>query len=149
MSHPWYVLVNSEGQPYEGTSEDQVKVSVENVLSLRRAIAEDRELARILAGIVSSQLRVYRNKQAFFDKEVPLNPDAIITGLGSSANDALVILVPPSCTSLPASQGLVHSCLLGWFSLVEITKLIMPNLPMPNLSAHFSNSICGVFWWHC
>ncbi len=52
--------------------------------------------ASILTGIESSQLTVYKNKQAFDGKEEPLGLHSVIDDLGASKDDALVVVVPIS-----------------------------------------------------
>ena len=102
----WYILVDSDGQPYEGTSAERVAVSLNaDISTLRRTVKND--APEILGLITASRLKIYKNKDSFDSKEMPLEANSVITGLGASMDDALVILVPQPLTSLSASEGLI------------------------------------------
>jgi hypothetical protein len=101
---PWYILVDSDGQPYGETSADRVEVSPNADISTLRTTIKD-AVPEILGAITPSRLKVYRNKELFDRKEGLLQADTQVTGLGPSMKEALVILVPPPLTSLSASRG--------------------------------------------
>jgi hypothetical protein len=101
---PWYILVDSDGQPYGETSADRVEVSPNADISTLRTTIKD-AVPEILGAITPSRLKVYRNKESFDRKEGLLQADTQVTGLGPSMKETLVILVPPPLTSLSASRG--------------------------------------------
>jgi hypothetical protein len=47
----------------------------------------------------ASQLKIYKNKTAFDGKEETLEDDCLVSGLGSSDKEALVVLVPTTTVS--------------------------------------------------
>jgi hypothetical protein len=103
----WFVLVDSvTGEPYKGTSADKVAVSSSaDVADFRKAVKV--ENSSVLTGIDSSQIIVYKNKTAFEkrnatvdqEKQEPLKPSCKINGLGTTEEDALVVVVPSLSSS--------------------------------------------------
>jgi hypothetical protein len=122
----WFVLVDSvTGEPYKGTSADKVAVSSSaDVADFQKAIKnndkEDGEAA-VLTSFKSSQLIVYKNKTAFEkrnatvdqEKQEPLKPSCKINGLGTTEEDALVVVVP-SLTQFPIVSGVPHIPSTEW-----------------------------------
>jgi len=89
-----------------GTSADKVAISTSaDVADFRDAVKnkdkEDGDSA-ILTSFKSSQLLVYKDKNAFDqrnapatkEKQEPLEEDSFITGLGASKKESLVVVVP-------------------------------------------------------
>jgi hypothetical protein len=116
MLEPWIFLVDSDRQPYRDTSGAQITVPLgANVFALQKAIMS--EFSPILAGIVASQLRTFKNRKAFDTEERHLSPDTMVAGLGASLDEALVILVPTTVLkSSTFSKGLIlsdHVCKSG------------------------------------
>jgi len=103
----WFLLLDSvTGKPYMGTSADYVYLSPDTVIAqFRDAVKvkdkEDGDSA-ILTSFKSSQLLVYKDKNAFDQrnatvdegKQEPLKPSCKINGLGTTEEDALVVVVP-------------------------------------------------------
>jgi hypothetical protein len=91
-----------------GTSADKIAVSTSaDVADFRKAVKnkdkKDGEAA-VLTLFESSQLLVYKNKIAFDTrnatveegKQEPLEEDSFIAGLGTTEEEALIVVVPPS-----------------------------------------------------
>ena len=105
----WFLLLDSAtGEPYKGTSADKIAVSspASDVADFRKAV--HLKNTSILTGITSSQLLVYKNKDAFDKrnaaavdegKEEPLEEDSLIGGYGTSKKEALIVAVPSSTSS--------------------------------------------------
>jgi hypothetical protein len=104
----WYLIFDSiTGKPYKGTSADKVSVPSPSadVADFRDSV--HLKSSSILIGIISSQLLVYKTKAAFDkrnahaddEKEYPLEEDSLISGLGASKQEALVVVVPSSSGS--------------------------------------------------
>ncbi|KAJ3202072.1 hypothetical protein HDU67_000823 [Dinochytrium kinnereticum] len=101
----WFLLLDSAtGEPYKGTSADNVSVaSSGDVADFREAVYLKN--SSLLTGITSSQLLVYKNKAAFDKrnaaiddgKKEPLDPTESLDLLGS--NEGMLIVAVPSLTS--------------------------------------------------
>jgi hypothetical protein len=108
LSFVWFHLVDSAtGLPYKGTTYDKVAISsCADVVEFRKAVKAEYSDSH-LKGVAPSNLLVYKNKAAFDKrnaaaddgKEEPLKEDLVIDSLGSSKEEALVVIVPSS-TSL-------------------------------------------------
>ena len=86
----WYQLVDSDGNPYKNTQTVIISLKAKAyVCDLYEAVYSKN--ISILTGIVSAQLKVYKNRAS---KDSPLKPDDIIKGLGKSVEDALIVVVP-------------------------------------------------------
>jgi hypothetical protein len=113
MSSPvsiWFRLFDSSGEQWPETTAAKVLLnSSADVDDFRKAILKtyNDEGSTILTGIASSQLLVYRNKQAFDNrdlpidqgKEKPLKPSFSIVGLGQNDEELALIVVAPSTIS--------------------------------------------------
>jgi len=105
----WFLLLDSAtGQAYKGTSADAVSLFPGSVVvQLRDAVQLKYDKPNYLKDIPSSALLVYKNKSAFDKrnaavgegKEEPLEEDSLITGLGTSKKEALIVVVPSSTSS--------------------------------------------------
>jgi hypothetical protein len=108
MSQPWFRLVDSDGNSYKGHTAEKIPVPLNaDVSDLRKAIQLVSK--EILGDITLARLKTFKNKNAFKMKEGDLSADSVINGLGSTLDDAIVILVPPPLTSLPSAEGLILS----------------------------------------
>jgi hypothetical protein len=98
----WFQLTDSDsGKPFKNTGAIKMFVSPSaSVADFLDAVHEKN--SSILIGIVSSQLHVLKNKEAFekrnveIDKEEPLEVDFALNGLGTSKKDALIVVTPYS-----------------------------------------------------
>ena len=120
MSSVWFLLVDSNGQPYKKTSADKVKLpTASDIADFRKAIKT--ENSQKLSSFDASDLVVYKNKESFDkrDSEVeqerkePLEVDSVVDGLGTTMNEALIVVVEAyevtiqgSPTSLNSNQAL-------------------------------------------
>ena len=107
----WFQLIDSEtGEPYKSEGASKVKVSSSaDVDDFRNKVkkkdTKDNEAA-VLTPFKSSQLVVYKNKAAFdkrnadVGKEEPLVEDTLVTDLGKSRNEALIVVVPQTTGKL-------------------------------------------------
>jgi hypothetical protein len=108
MSEVWFILVDSDGQPYEDTAAGKVVVDPKaDIPVLRKAIQV--ECTGLLDNISHLRFKIYQNRDVFDTKGKPLREDSTIAGLGISMDDALVILIPSTQKSLPATEGLTSS----------------------------------------
>ena len=98
----WYLLVDSNGQPYEKTSADKVKLSTSSdVADFRKAVKTER--SNKLSSFDAADLVVYKNKESFDkrnrrveqEREVPLKSSGLLDGLGLTEEEALIVVVPP------------------------------------------------------
>lgn len=106
MSQPWFILVDSDGQPYKGSTVDKISVPPNaDVADLRSAIKL--ECKEILGDITASRLKTFKNKDAFDRNEGHLEANVLVNGLGSLMDEALVIVVPPPITISSAAEGLI------------------------------------------
>jgi hypothetical protein len=88
----WFLLVDSDGLPYKGTSPTKVSVpSVADVDEFRSAVKAKH--TNKLASVDAADLKVSKNKIAF-DGNEELEVDVPIGELGSSAKDPIIVLVP-------------------------------------------------------
>ena len=94
----WFLLVDSKGQPFKGTPVSSLSpTSLSIVDQFRDAVHLKNSSAFI--GINSSQLTVYANMLAFQGKESPLEGDSVLSGLGASEKEAIIVVVPLSTSS--------------------------------------------------
>ena len=61
----------------------------------------------ILSSVDAAQLKVYKGKAAFIAKEEPLGEEVIVSGLGMSKAEALVVSVPTSTSLTDSSPELI------------------------------------------
>jgi hypothetical protein len=104
----WFQLADAvSGQILEGSTADKVS------LPDGSDVADFRDTAKVkcsnkLSSVDSNNLLVYKNRAAFDkrnddeEKEEPLEEDALISGLGLSKKEALIVAVPSSIQSLQA-----------------------------------------------
>ena len=116
-SHPpsplvWFLLLDSEtGEPYKNTTTDYVSHPPGAVVAEFRDAVRSKNPNK-LASVDASDLLVYKNKAAFYNrsaaveerKEEPLKSSRILDGLGETEEDALVVAVPP----LPIQSLQIH-----------------------------------------
>ena len=96
----WFHLYDAgTGQPYKGTSVDAVSCSPGSiVLQFRKAVKA--EHSNKLSSVDAADLLVFKNKAVFDNRnadkgqEEPLEEDSLITGLGTSKKEALIVVVP-------------------------------------------------------
>ena len=99
----WYLLVDSNGQPYEKTSTDLVELP-----STTCVIAQFRDAVKLkrpnkLSSFDAADLVVYKNKESFEnrntrveqERKVPLKSSGLLDGLGVTEEEALIVVVPP------------------------------------------------------
>ena len=97
----WFLLLDSTGEPYKGTTASKVSVSSSaDVDDFREAVKAKN--SSILTDVASSQLFVYKNKAAFDKrnaqegKQEPLKSSLSLNGLGATDEEALIVIVPSS-----------------------------------------------------
>jgi hypothetical protein len=94
----WYQLLESTtGKPYKETSASSILRSslvVPIIDQFRDAVMAKN--SNKLSSIDSSDLLVYKNKAAFVGKEDTLEEDALVVGLGTLKQEALIVVVPSS-----------------------------------------------------
>ena len=122
----WFVLVDSAtGEPYKGTSASSVirnSLVVSVIDQFRDAVQLKYDKPNYLNDIPSGALLVYKNKAAFDKRnaavdegnEEPLKSSLSLDGLGTTEEEALVVVVPsvneaPPATSSIDSTGVVGS----------------------------------------
>jgi hypothetical protein len=94
----WFQHVDSDGQPYEGSSASSLSLNPSAAVDeLRQAVLNKNP--NILSSVDASQLKIYKNKTAFDTKENTLEDDCLVSGLGLSDKEALVVLVPTPIVS--------------------------------------------------
>jgi len=99
----WYCLFDSStGQPFRKTTASSVFLPTDYVIDQFRQAVKT-ENTSILAGIVASQLLVYKNKLAFdkrhnidHEKQEHLKSSAQLKNLGQSEDEALAVAIPSS-----------------------------------------------------
>ena len=108
MSTIWFLLLDSvTGEPFKESRATKIPVNISADLDdLKEAIVKKFE-STILTGIASSQLVVYKNKEAFDNRNadggnVPLEEDLPVHELGSTKKTALAVSVPPE--SIPKKR---------------------------------------------
>ena len=111
MPPVWFTLVDSEGHPYNQSKVGKVQITdaEADITDLLAAVWSQCKDIFTGSRISVINLEVYPNRQAFDKKEGHLDEEHRIHGLGSSKQEAVVILVP-SLESLYA-RGLIPSCL--------------------------------------
>ena len=92
----WFQLVDSDGQPYKGSSVSSVSLPPASVINGFRQVVIN---ANPESSLDASQLKIYKNKTAFDGKEEALEDDCLVSGLGLSDKEALVVLVPTPTVS--------------------------------------------------
>ena len=101
----WFQLVESDGQPYKGSSANSLSLNPSAVVDeLRLAVVNKNP--NILSSVDASQLKIYKNKTAFDTKEKTLEDDCLVSGLGLSDKEALVVLVPTPTVSILCPSSL-------------------------------------------
>lgn len=99
----WYLLVDSNGQPYERTTADVVELPSTTCVIAQFRKAVKTENSRKLSSFDAADLVVYKNKESFEkrtskveqEKKEPLEVDAVVVGMGTTMNEALIVVVPP------------------------------------------------------
>jgi hypothetical protein len=111
MPPVWFTLVDSEGHPYNQSKVGKVQITdaEADITDLLAAVWSQCKDIFTGSRISVINLEVYLNREAFDKKERHLGEDHPIDGLGSSKQEAVVILVP-SLESLSA-RGLIPSSL--------------------------------------
>ena len=98
----WFLLVDSNGQPYKKTSADKVKLpTASDIADFRKAIKT--ENSQKLSSFDASDLVVYKNKESFDkrdseveqERKVPIKSSCLLNGLGVTEEEALIVVVPP------------------------------------------------------
>jgi len=102
----WFQLLDSAtGEPYKKTTADYVSLpSTAVIAQFRDAVIEkfDKQKSSVLTGFASSQLDVYKNKATIDErnadegKEEPLKSSRSLDGLGTTEEEALIVIVPSS-----------------------------------------------------
>jgi hypothetical protein len=86
----WYLLIDSEGKPFDENDAYRVYLDADsnpNVADLCDAVKSQNSVS--LSHVDQRKLKVYNDI-----KEGRLEVDCPINGLGSSKNDALLVMVP-------------------------------------------------------
>ncbi|KAF0689250.1 Aste57867_19282 [Aphanomyces stellatus] len=107
----WYALVDGEGEAYNGTTASSVDIPSSNVIDQFRDAVKVKcdGQGDDLKGILSSKMIVYANQAAFgAENRVPLRSSAVLTGLGTDEDDALLVVVPGPATLLDCIQGWIE-----------------------------------------
>ncbi len=115
----WFLLCDSVGQPYKGTSSDAAPLPDGAIVAQLRDAVKYKHSNK-LAYIDAADLIVYANKTAFENKEdEPLKSSWPLEVLGKSEEEALFVIVPlfPPCR-IPFFQNLINAPESnGWISL--------------------------------
>jgi hypothetical protein len=103
--HVWFLLVDStNGQPYRGSSSDRISISSSaGVVDFRKGVKTEYKESNLLTDIASSQLVVYKNRAAFDANEASLKSSFPLHGLGTTEDDAIIVVVPNN--ALPIGDG--------------------------------------------
>ena len=105
----WFLLVDSQGQPYNKTSSTKVSfTSSPDIADFCDAVRSKYSDSH-LQGVASSDLKVYKNKTAFDDNEVYLKPSFLIDGLGKTEENCLIVFVPSPLTDSFNKKGVFLS----------------------------------------
>ena len=103
----WFQLVDSNGQPYMGTSADAVNLPNSSiVVQFRDAVKNKYDQPNYLRNIPSSVLQVYKNISSFVNRDVekPLQSSHHLIDLGKTEEEALIVMVPLSVDNLVHAQ---------------------------------------------
>ena len=112
----WFQLVDSDGQPYEGSSASSLSLNPSAIVDqLRQAVVNKNP--NILSSVDASQLKIYKKKTAFDGKEETLEDNCLIAGLGLSDKEALVVLVPTPTVSNCTTKQLQSKRKWGFWGL--------------------------------
>jgi hypothetical protein len=123
----WFLLLDSgSGLPYKRTSADYVCLAPGSVIAQFRDAAHLKN-SSILTGITSSQLTVYKNKDAFEKRNAaidegrkePLEEDSLVYGLGTSKREALFVVVPSSILPLQTQPSSFPLCQIPFYSNIH------------------------------
>ena len=89
----WFRLVDSNGQSYQGRSVSSVSLPPASVVNgFRQAVIDANP--NLLSSWDAAQLKIYKSKTAFDGKEEFMEDDCLVSGIGKSDKEALVVLVP-------------------------------------------------------
>ena len=112
----WFRLVGPDGQPYRESDASSISLSSSAVVDQFRD-AVIRRSSNLLSSFDACQLKVFKNKFAFdktSDTEKQfLEADSLISGLGTSTGDALIVMVP---LLLEQYRSLLHPCQIPFFN---------------------------------
>ena len=129
----WFFLLDSStGMPYKGTSADAVSLPPRSVIVHFRDAVHLKN-SSILTGIASSQLLVYMTKAAFDkrnaavdeEKVEPLKSSLSLDGLGTTEEEALVVVVPSSTPATHNPTDLFLPCQISFYN--DICKAVEIN----------------------
>jgi hypothetical protein len=96
----WFILVDSNGEPYNGNRESFVFLSDDpTIAEFRSAVCKEYERSE-LKHISASRLKVYMNKSDLESKEEYKSGNSREI-LRCGADDTLLVVVPDSITSVP------------------------------------------------
>lgn len=98
----WFRLVDSTGHPYKEAASDYVSLPPNNVVAQFRDAVKTKYADSHLKGFAPSNIKVFKNKEAFEKNEPPpFASSHPLVGLGSEDDDktALVVLVPEVTSS--------------------------------------------------
>ena len=120
----WFVLVDSAtGEPYKGTSADAVSLPPGSVIvQFRDAVQLKYDKPNYLNDIPSGALLVYKTKAAFDKRnaavdegnEEPLKSSRLMDGLGTTEEEALVVVVPSVNEASPATSSIDTTGVVGY-----------------------------------
>jgi hypothetical protein len=108
----WFQLVYFDGQSLKTRFVGSVSLPLNSVVAGFRQAVIDANPA-LLSSMDAAQLRIYKNKTCFEGNEGPMEDDCVVSGLGLSDQDALVVLVS-AATSSPKLQTKQHSSKRMW-----------------------------------
>jgi hypothetical protein len=96
----WFRLFDSDGKQWPKTRAKKVLINpLADVDDFLEAVKAKYDEPNYLQNIPSGALSVYKNKQAFDEKEEPLKPSLSIIGLGQNDEELALIVVAPSTIS--------------------------------------------------
>jgi hypothetical protein len=84
----WCLLLDNTGNNYKSSRVSQVP-SGSNVGQFKKEVKN--EFSQMLNSIDAAQLDVFENKASLVTKEAPLEPDASVSGLGTSKDSPVII----------------------------------------------------------
>ncbi|KAI3631251.1 hypothetical protein MIR68_010741 [Amoeboaphelidium protococcarum] len=157
MSSPlvWFFLLDSAtGQPYKGARSSSVYLLPGSFIAQFKS-AVKAKYSNNLSSVDVADLLVYKNKAAFDKrnaagddgKEMPLEEDFLIDGLGKSKNEALVVAVPsPACSALRGDEIEVDSCANAFGSSSRIMNIGIDGIDL-DIEHLKRNELVGKLQW--
>jgi Protein kinase domain len=133
----WLEVVDYDGKPYANMTTTNIEVDKKeslNVHEFRKVVCN--QLGTMLSGILPRQLLVYSNKDAFDEKESPLENDESINGHGSTKSDAVIVLIQSLTENTKSIQQEFYDK-AKWLSEFRNSQVASHDLPLLGALAGF------------